>query len=252
MRQGAGEILSKLLGDPKVAGVLGIAGLVATIAVTAASPLAGAIVAAAILAGLVLLVTLGSYFLRDRYADAYEVLAAHHRWELEDAAGTRARYEKEMRVRFTQNNTIAIWDTCWGQGTIRNESCTPPYRFVDSFPVGTRRYDVISLREKRRRGEEATLTIVRRFENSFLSTDETIEVETTSSVKELSLRIVFPLGRPPHRVTVSKRTDAHAKELGPEWFSEVAGRTVLEWRSRGARNEAYVFRWDWPPVAAGT
>lgn len=244
MLRGILEQCKRFLGDPKVAGALAVVGIVVTIIAALGSTVAGVVVAVSALAVLALIVTVGGYLVRDRYAEAYEVLTANHRWEIEDVAGSRARYEKVLDVRFTQNNTIAIWDASWGEGKTKTESCDPG-EVVDVFSVGGRRYDVISLREKRGRGDKAKFEIVRLFEDAFTGNNEWIVVETRPSTKKVSLQVAFPRDRSPTRVTVAKGSDPHVKELGPDSFSIVGGRKVLHWEMVRPRSESYVFRWKW-------
>jgi hypothetical protein len=74
----------------------------------------------------------------------YRVLMHEVAWELLTADGSFAVARKLMRLRFLQNNVISLYDYSRPGGRVSNARYSPGKK-VDTFIMGSRRYDLISL-----------------------------------------------------------------------------------------------------------
>lgn len=83
----------------------------------------------------------------------YEVLDYESILELVDIKGYKARFGKREKIRYLQDNIIAFQDQAWGAGKILVDyQCRPGFA-VDRYRLGSKTYNLISLREVKSRDD---------------------------------------------------------------------------------------------------
>lgn len=223
----------------------------ATVAAIVSTQVAAAVIGAGLLLSVVLVVLYGAYA-TDRTGRPYEVLTYSHEWDIAASDGSRVVHTKQMHVRFL-HDTLVVVDHASGDGTdlYRDYRCSPGYP-VDRFRAAHEEWMLISLREQRGRGDTETFEFTRTIVDGFLSADsEWLTVKTVGKTRNVSIRVVFPLGRPCTRATITKSSRGSAKRLGSDAFEQLGGRQILSYReTRPKRGDSYTLAWDWPPSNA--
>ena len=178
--------------------------------------------------------------------DPYEYLKWESVWDIKDPAGKKAEYTKKAAIRFLQPNVGIITDRVWGQGeTMHDYRCTLGVP-SDVFNYGNSKKVVISLRENRKKGSVASLTISRTILQGFTRSEEWIEEEPVYPVKRYALKVIFPKGRPCRRAVFTRLRANVTEEIASEDFSQTAdGRQELLVSFRNLGRERILLRWWW-------
>jgi hypothetical protein len=177
----------------------------------------------------------------------YEVLEYEALLELKDTKGERALFHKRQRVRFQQDHIIAFQDQAWGDGEIFAAYRVSPGVAVDRYREGHRHRVLISLRETRQRGDVEEFRIEREIRGGFKRETEHLQTEIDHPTRELRMGVIFPLKRPPGRVTLIEQNLARSTALGPQHLRVLPdGRRQVTWRTTQPRVfETYILRWEW-------
>ena len=174
----------------------------------------------------------------------YQVLEYHSELELLDKNGKRAVYRKRLKVRFLQD-VIAFYDKAWGDGDIfADYKCSPGVK-VDQFRDGYRYNILISLRETKHRGDEATFNIERHITNGFTGTDETLQTDIDHRTRKLSMSVIFPKSHQPSQINLIKQNKKTSLPLDNEYRHILPdGRYQYIWKTNSpALFESYIMRW---------
>jgi hypothetical protein len=182
-----------------------------------------------------------------RLQGIYELLDQQRTVEIHDPEGHIATVKTTQRVRFLQNHVTAITEYAWGEGELFADYRCSPGVAVDRYAEGSRHVTLISLREHKNRGDEVCLRTHRRIVDGFTKGEEYWENEVYHRTRCMTLRVIFPKGRPCQRATVTQRSTGKTVALGPECFHTLPdGRQALEWTIRRPKlNERYLLRWVW-------
>jgi hypothetical protein len=177
----------------------------------------------------------------------YEVLDYHAQLEILDSQGKQVVYHKRQKVRFLQDNIIAYQDQAWGDGDfMANYQCSPGVA-VDTYREGQHYNILISLRESKHAGEIEEFRIERTIQNGFTRSTEDFQIDIDHRTKQCAVSIVFPVERPPKKVTLIEKNSTRSKDLGPEHRSDLPdGRVEYLWSINKPRLfESYILRWEW-------
>lgn len=177
----------------------------------------------------------------------YEVMEYESTLELLDRAGKEAIFHKRQRVRYLQDHIIAYQDQAWGDGRIlQNYQCTPGYP-VDRYQLGHKTLILISLREVKRRREIDEFNIHWKIHNGFRKKQESWETEISHRTKQLRIRVIFPLGRPPLRRICIEASRQNIFPITEEYQQQLPdGRSQVLFELKKPRlNERYILKWDW-------
>jgi hypothetical protein len=186
--------------------------------------------------------------LRFRHAPGlYEVLEHNVYLVLKDNQGKRASYAKHQRIRFLQDNVIALQDTAWGDGKfLVNYRCSPGVA-VDRYREGHRYRILISLRENKRRGDIEELHVSRDIRGGFLSEHEYLQTEIYHRTHKLTISVTFPRTRPPSGTWITEAIANRTRVIDSNSVRKLPdGRVRLVWRvTRPTLHESYLLKWDW-------
>lgn len=177
----------------------------------------------------------------------YEVLDFEAQLELKDSKGRTAVYSKTQKVRFTQDNIIAYQDTAWGDGDIfADYKCSPGVE-VDRYREGNRHNILISLRETKQRDDKETLQIERTIKDGFTTESESFQVDIDHRTRALTMSVIFPKSRRPHKVTLIEQNSGKTVMLDDEHLHDMPDeRTRVEWKATNPKLfESYIMRWQW-------
>jgi TIR domain/Tetratricopeptide repeat len=213
-----------------------------------------AILAAALLGGVALISF--DRLLKDSGSRGYEIVEQDHEWDLVRPDGSLVLHRKRLRVRYL-NQAISVVDFAWGDGNLFAEYSCEPGRVVDQFVTDDRKlWVLISLGDVRRRGDEEVLTFRRAITDGFTNPKEWIEADSLEG-KHVSLKVVFPKGRPPEHVEVTRdrpsplgpRGRTQREHFSPAALSDVSQRKVLEVQETSSRRDRKLrIGWAWAPV----
>ncbi len=246
MLKGAASFVEAQLDSPRSSVLLGLVALAATAVAAVGSNIAAAVASSVLFAVCVQVLILSWYF-RDRYGSAYEVVDATHEWDLVSSDGRTVIHRKWITARYLQSHVRAILDRAWGDGSdlLDSYTCTPGHP-ADKFRFGNEAWVLISLRESRRRDDKEAFVFQRTVLDGFLSPREWIEAETEGRTRDLLVRVVFPPNRPCTRATATLKSSGLTSVLTPKHFTTQAGRQQLEYHLyRPKRNESVTIHWDW-------
>lgn len=196
---------------------------------------------------------LGAYDLFDRlrekfsYHGMYEILDYASTLTLADPHGKRAVLIRRERIRFLQNNVVAIHDHAWGDGDLFASYKCQPGVPVDVYEDGSKYNILISLRETKDKGDIVDLWIERVIEGGFTGREEWFETEIDHWTRETTLGIIFPNKRHCRRATLSRRSTEKTIPLPQERFALLPhGRQKLTWSTRRPKlHDRYTIKWTW-------
>jgi hypothetical protein len=235
---------SPLIRDARYALLLQLVAFLFGTAAVFVDPLAGAIV----FGSLVLAATLWaiySLYIRERYGDVYETIELEQEFDLYDATGAEAIRSLHRTVRFLQNDVLAIRDYTWGDGQLNVDYECSPGRAVDFRKRGPVTYVLIALDDVKQRGEIEDFRSRQKMVGSFLEDSEWASVMSPHPTDRAVLRVIFPKGRPPKRLSFTRRHGE--KEISNALTREhIDGRehitaTIL----RPPPHEEFTLHWDW-------
>lgn len=184
---------------------------------------------------------------RERNEAIYEVLEYDSTLELVDSKGEWATFKRLQKVRFLQNNVIAIQDHVMGDGDVVDDYRCSPGIVADCYPEGDHWNILISLRETKSRGDVEDIYIERRVRSGFTKSEEWRQMEVWTPIKDMRLSIIFPKDRHCKRAMVKRRKANKTIPLGQEYFHILPdGRQKLIWEKKNPRlAEVYTFQWIW-------
>jgi hypothetical protein len=243
--QGASEAFLTVARSPVVSFVLGAVSLGLAILAFFASPLAGAIVFAALLLSFS---GLGVYalILRDRFGGLYEAIVDESEWDIHDASGAEAVLTRKRKLRFLQNGVFAIRDYAWGDGDVLADyQCSPGVR-VDTYGAAGKKNIVISLRETKKRGDVETYLITRQMKDMFPAESEWVATEISLPTQTATISVRFPADRPPSGAWLRCSSDPDHVHATLPIQGSPDGRHRIEARVPKPRlRETYTIWWDW-------
>lgn len=177
----------------------------------------------------------------------YEVLDYESTLELLDDKGYRARFEKQERVRYLQNNILAYQDQAWGDGEILLDYQCSPGIVVDQYRPGRKTYLLISLREMKDRGDVDDFHITWNVQNCFSRRYEQWETEVRHRTKRLEINVIFPKSRPPKRAWLIEYVRRRTHPLSQDHIQQLPDkRWLVRWQTENPRlHEEYVLQWGW-------
>ena len=177
----------------------------------------------------------------------YEILDYESTLDLIDPQGRTAVITRREKLRFLQDNVVAIHDHAWGDGNLfANYRCQPSTP-VDIYEDGSRHNVLISLRETKNKGDRLELWIERTIKGGFTQRSEWFETAIDHYMRELSVSIVFPRKRQCKRATLSRRSTGKTVRLPEDNFALLPdGRQKLTWKTAHPKlHDLYTIKWVW-------
>ena len=177
----------------------------------------------------------------------YEVLDYESTLEIMDPRGMVAKFQKSERVRFLQDNVIAIQDQVWGfNKNIFDYKCSPGEP-VDYYESGHKTLVVISLREIRSRNDEVDLNMQWYLKGDPIGKTGVWETYINQYTHRITMSIIFPSERPPIRIWVNEGNKKRIIELGKKALSQLPDKQwQLTWDKKNpVMYETYSLTWEW-------
>ena len=177
----------------------------------------------------------------------YEVLDFRSALEILDETGKNARYTKEKKVRYLQDDVITYQDHAWGDGKILlNYRCSPG-NAVDQYRSGFKTNILISLREIKNRGDIDKFYIHWEMKDCFLMADEYWGTDITQRTKKITIEVTFPKKRKPYRVFLEESNRRKSQYLSKSNYHHLPdGRVKVSCTIKKPRMyEHYLLRWAW-------
>jgi hypothetical protein len=191
---------------------------------------------------------LGSKLLRGFSSEGmYEIVDYESTLELLDVRGKAAKFSKNMVIRYLQDDIVSFSDFGWsdGQGLLGYKIA--PGVPVDRYKSGHRNYVLVSLRQRKTKGETDRFNIEWKIKEGFLLKDGYWQTDVTHKFSKMKLNIIFPKGRPPKKAFVEESNIKRSHTIGHEKYRFLPdGRVRLSWSTGKPRlYEQYIFRWVW-------
>ncbi len=181
------------------------------------------------------------------HSQMYEILTYTVTLTLLDKEGNQAILERQERVRFLQNNVIALYDHAWGDGQLFTGYRVAPGRVADRFKVGSRYHTLISLRDTKHCGDVLNYRVRRRIVQGFANKDEWLEAEVDHATHKLKLCVIFPADRVCQAASVIQAgTNKRILLTGRSFRQKSDGRQFLTWTvNKPPLGERYALHWEW-------
>lgn len=246
MWQSFNEVLKTLSTNEQIGLFINIIGIIIGFVTAQYSVVAGAIIFSGFFVALII-VAIYALYARDFYGGIYEVLNHENIWELDDVHGSQVTHTKNMQVKFIQNNVIAIEDFIWGDGVfMKDYSCTPGH-VADTYKSGSRTNVLISIRDVKNKGDIENFEFKRKIVDGFKSSSEWVEIMPIYRTRKLNIKVVFPIGRPCKRATLTTNANGAAKPIQrSEIESQPDGRQAINLVFENPKiREVFTIRWDW-------
>ena len=177
----------------------------------------------------------------------YEVLSYESTLEIMDPRGMVGKFQKSERVRFLQDNVIAIQDQVWGiNKDVFDYKCSPGVP-VDFYQSGQKTFIIISLREVRSKNDEIDLNMQWYLKGDSIGKTGTWETYINQFTNQLNLSIIFPIEKPPIRIWViegnRKRTIEEDKKF---LLKSPDNQWRVKWEKKNPHlYETYSLNWEW-------
>ena len=177
----------------------------------------------------------------------YEALRYESTLELLDNSGDDARFEKHAHVRYLQNDVIAYQDQIWSDGDAPLDYHCSPGVVVDQYRPAQTTTVLISLRERKQRGDEDDYHIQWRIHNGFRRSHELWQTTIYYRIHVAYIRVVFPPERPPLEtwgVEEGSQRRNQPTELKQQQLPD--GRWLVLWEIQTPKlHGRYNLHWHW-------
>lgn len=236
----------RLLRSPVTGTVAGVLSVAVSITAFLRDPTAGALLLGFfVLAGT--LIALVGLRRRDEYGGAYEALSEIHEWIIDDVKGVQAQLIKHRTLRIMQPAVFTLVDYAWGDGDQEEVLCSP-FEIVHQFLGADGRYiSIIALGEPRQPDDIVEYTFRRVLKGTFVDTTNWCQSELIHDTRELTLRIVFPVGKEPLEAYFWRQTSRYKRQelrVSHGYGGRAAISKTLRWPEK---NELYTISWTWEP-----
>ena len=181
-----------------------------------------------------------------RKPGVYEVLDYESTLEILDPRGMVAKFNKTEKVRFLQDNVIAIQDQLWGiNKNIYNYKCSPGIP-VDSYESGHKTLVVISLREIYSKKDEVNLNMQWYLRGDPIGKTGSWETYINQYTQKVILNVVFPAQQPPVKMWISEGNKKRVREIGKESLSRLPDKQwQITWEKKNpVMYETYTMKWE--------
>jgi hypothetical protein len=184
---------------------------------------------------------------RMRKPGMYEVLDYESTLEILDPRGMVAKFNKTEKVRFLQDNVIALQDQLWGVNKkIFDYKCSPGIP-VDFYASGHKTAVVVSLRNIYSTKDELNLNMQWYLKGEPLGKTGSWGTHINRYTRKITLNICFPAKRPPIKVWINEGNKKKIMELGKESITQMPDKQwQLSWEKKNPRlYETYTMKWEW-------
>lgn len=177
----------------------------------------------------------------------YEALQYESTLELLDVNGEDAIFAKHVHVRYLQNDVIAYQDQIWSDGEAPLDYQCSPGVVVDQYRPAQTTILLISLRERKQRGEEDDYHMQWRIRAGFRRNHELWQTTVHYPIHFACIRVIFPAARPPLEVWGIEEGSRHKhrhRDLTQQLLPD--GRWLTQWEVHAPiLQERYDLHWRW-------
>jgi hypothetical protein len=182
----------------------------------------------------------------------YTVLSHETTWDIAKPDGSLVYATRVKDIRIDQNNVFALYDFATGDGN-REIEYSPGKPVSQFIGHGGKMYDLINLGRLYYRGERLTFKVRRTVRDGFVDDREAVAVDTRDPTERMSLKILWPVNRPPTALRLGRGTPSH------EWKNEdvlrnvknEGGRPVYHVEITPEKGGTTTIEWEWDaPVEA--
>jgi len=175
---------------------------------------------------------------------SYENLLLEFSLDLKDRQGRTAVITRKQRVHFFTTEAGVLSSPVWGEGSQLKRYWLSGVRRLGIRPEGSRRVLLLGLAQPAQPGMVAQVASEQTVANAFLKKQEYLEAVVERPTKRLSLRALFPKGRPPTEASMSASSTRTAARLPIRLGKD--GRARLSYTVREPLLGAvYSMRWAW-------
>ena len=177
----------------------------------------------------------------------YEVMDYQSTLEILDPRGMVAKFNKTEKVRFLQDNVIAIQDNLWGiRKNIYGYQCAPGVP-VDFYASDHKTSVVISLRKIYSSKDELDLNMQWYLKGNPLGNSGSWCTHINRYTHKIKLNIRFPAERPPIKIWINEGNKKRITALGKESITQLSDK---QWEIYWEKNnpvmfETYTMKWEW-------
>lgn len=177
----------------------------------------------------------------------YEVLEFENTLEIVDGEGIQAVVKKRMLVKYLQDNILSFTDFAWADGKGPMEYRVSPGVPVDEYKSGYRSNILISLRERRNRGDIDEFNVEWKIRKGFLKPNAFWQIDIDNKFVALKFKLILPPGRQPHDVYVEEVNRKRSKRLSNDHIRKLPnGKWIVIWEESVPRlYESYILHWSW-------
>jgi len=179
--------------------------------------------------------------------DVYEVLYYESTLEILDPKGREGKFSKIEKVKFLQNNVIAIQDQIWGvEKNIVEYKCSPGIP-VDFYQSGHKTFVIISLREVKSKNDMEEFHIQWNLKGKVIGYYGFWETYIDRFTKQMSQKVIFPENRPPIRLWMMEGMQKKTIEMDKNKMVQLPDkRWQVVWDKKTPRLfETYTLKWKW-------
>jgi len=175
---------------------------------------------------------------------SYENLFLDLTLDLRDAGGKRAVVTHKQRVRFLVEDAGVVMSPIWGDGNQLRRYQVEGANRLGSRPEGSRQVQLLGLERSPVKDTLATICGRRTITDGFTQSREYFETAVERPTERLSIRVLFPRGRPPTEAYVTATPSASSQKLPVRLGRD--GRARLRWSHMTPLPETvYSLRWSW-------
>jgi hypothetical protein len=177
----------------------------------------------------------------------YEVLDFQSTLEIMDSRGMVGKFQKSEKVRFLQNNVIALQDQVWGVNKYIYGYKSSPGIPVDFYQSGNKTLVLISLRDVKSKGDETGLRMEWYLKGDPIGKIGTWETYINQFTHRMNLSIVFPAERTPKKVWIIESNKKKSREIEGDCYSKLpSGEWKITWEKNNPQMyETYSVNWEW-------
>jgi hypothetical protein len=177
-------------------------------------------------------------------AYSYTNLLLDFSLDLKDQQGRRAVITRKQRVRFFTTEAGVLSSPIWGEGSQLKRYWLSGARRLGIRLEGSRRVLLLGLTQPAQPDTVAQVVSEQMAANAFLKKREYFEAIVERPTKRLSLRALFPKGRPPTEASVTVSSTRKTERLPVRMGKD--GRARLHYTTRQpSLDTVYSMRWTW-------
>jgi hypothetical protein len=165
--------------------------------------------------------------------------------EIRDTRGREAQLTKRQRVRITNDGGAVLRDVVWGTGRPLARYMVRGARKLGLIEEGTRRTVLLRIEPPPSQGQTHNVRVQRLVKGAFIDDTNYFELLAERPTRRMSLRILFPRGRPPKTAhLVLSPAERTLKPLRVRYTKN--RQPYLSWRAEDPQMmTAYSLRWAW-------